>query len=146
HVEDLLAVLYGDHAAVREAVTVEAAIDLVHDRRVAVAAPQEISMQRVHHAPIDRGGGRAQRLAEHLAAKHLGRPAVAALAAEQIHLQLLELEQLQEIGETLVHFPAAASSAEDELAVHQGAMAGESAQVAVVAALLQDRRREGDAG
>ena len=48
---------------------------------------------------------RHQRLAEHLPAEHLRRTDVAALAAEQIHLQRLELEQLQQIRETVVHRP-----------------------------------------
>src|SRR5207248_9935431 len=55
HVEDLLAVLDGDDATVREAVAVEAAIHLIDDGGVAIAAPQEIRVQRVHHARFDGG-------------------------------------------------------------------------------------------
>ena len=110
HVEDLLAVLDGDDAAVGEAVAIEAAVDFVDDRRVAVAAPQEVGMQRVHHARLDRRRRRRQRLAEHLPAEDLRAADVAALAAEQIDLELLELEQLQQIREALIHGASAPRS------------------------------------
>ena len=103
HVEDLLAVLDGDDAAVREAVAVEAAIHLIDDGGVAIAAPQEIRVQRVHHARFDGGGRGAQGLPEHLSAEYLRSADVAALTAEQIHLELLELEQRQQVPEPLVH-------------------------------------------
>jgi hypothetical protein len=62
-------------------------------------------MQRVHHAPFDRGGSGRQRLPEHLAAEHLRTADIATRAAEQIDLELLELEQLQQVGESLIHRP-----------------------------------------
>jgi len=45
HVEDLLAVLDGDDAARRETVAVATAVDLVHDRCVEIATPQEVGVQ-----------------------------------------------------------------------------------------------------
>ena len=103
HVEDLLAVLNGDHTAIGEAMPIEAAVDLVNDRRVVVAAPQEIGVQRVHHARLHRGGCGRQCLAEHLAAEHLRTADVAARAAEQVELEPLELEQLEQVLEALIH-------------------------------------------
>ena len=109
HVEDLLAVLDRNDAPVREARTVAAAIHFVHDRRIEVAAAQEIGVQRVHDAPLDGARGGHERLAEHLAAEYLRAADVAALAAEQIDLQPLQLQQAQEIGNPRVHSSASLS-------------------------------------
>jgi len=87
--------------------TVEAAVDLVDDRRGAVATPQEVCMQGVHHASRDGGRCRRQRLSEDLAPEHLRAADIAARAAKQVHLQLLELEQLQKIRQALIHERAA---------------------------------------
>ena len=103
HVEDLRAVLDGDDATIGEVAAVEAAIYLVDDRRGAVATPQEVGVHGVHHALDHRGGGRRQRLAQHLAAENLRAADVAALTAEQVVLQLLQLQQLQQVGQALVH-------------------------------------------
>src|SRR3984893_2702717 len=103
HVENLLPVLNGHHATVGETVAVETAIDLIDDRRVAVTAPQEIRVQRVHHASLDGGGCGAPRLPQHRPAKLLRRANVPALAAEQSALERLELEQLEQVGQTLIH-------------------------------------------
>ena len=103
-VEDLLAVLDRRDAAAGEAVAVAAAIDEVDDRRVEVAAPQEIGVQRMHHAAgIDRRVGGLQRLAQHLAAVDLRAADVAARAAKDVDLEPFELQQLQQTGEALVH-------------------------------------------
>ena len=103
-VEDLLAVLDRDDAAVGEARAVAAAVHLVDDRRVEVAAPQEIRVQRMHRAlGLDRAARGHQRLPEHLPAEHLRTADVAALAAEQVDLEPLEIEQLQQVGEHLAH-------------------------------------------
>jgi len=83
------------------------------------------------------------------AAEHLRGADVTALAAEQVDLELLELEQRQQIGQALIHgAPRAARlpSTELEGAVHQRIMAGESTQVLVGAAFLEDRSRKGHAG
>ena len=101
--EDLLAVLDGDDATVRETRAVATAIHFVDDRRVEVAAAQEIGVQRVHQPPLDRSARRLQRLAEHLSAEHLRAADVATLAAEQVLLEPLELEQADQVGEQLVH-------------------------------------------
>ena len=72
---------------------VAAAVHLVDDRRIEVAAAQEIRVQRVHGAALDGAAGGRERLPEHLAAEDLRAADVAALAAEQVHLEPLEVEQ-----------------------------------------------------
>ena len=54
------------------------------------------------HLPLlDGARGRDQRLAKHLAAEHLRRAHVATVAAEQVVLDPLEIEDLQEIRQAL---------------------------------------------
>src|SRR5262249_44448530 len=81
-----------------EAVPVAAAIDFVDDRGVEVPAPQEVRMEGVHDAPLHRTRGCRERLAQHLTAEDLRTPDVAALAAKQVHLELFELEVLDQVG------------------------------------------------
>ena len=96
--EDRIAVLDGDDTPRREGVTVAAAIDLVDDGPVEVAATQEISVERMHLTTrIDRRVGCGERLAEHLPAEDLWATDISALAAEKIDLQPLELELAQQI-------------------------------------------------
>ena len=85
-----------DHAPAGEAAAVAAAVHLEHDRHLQVAAAQEVGVQRVHLPALDGARGGDQRLAEHLAAEHLRRADVAAVAAEQVVLDPLEVEDLQE--------------------------------------------------
>ena len=72
-----------DDAPVRKAAAVASAINLVDDRRVHVAATQEIRVQRVRDPALDRVLRGRQRLAQHLAAEHLRAADVAAVAAER---------------------------------------------------------------
>ncbi len=95
HVEYLRAVLDGHDAPVGEALTVQASVDLVDDRRVEIAAAEEVGVQGMHDTALHRGAGGAERLAEHLSAKDLRAADVAAFAAKQVDLDLLELEQTQ---------------------------------------------------
>ena len=103
HVEDRLAVLDRDDAAVAEALAVARELDLVDDRRIDVARHEEVRVQRVHVAILDGVARGRQRLAEHLAAEHARAAQVAALAAKDPILDALELEQLEEIGEDRAH-------------------------------------------
>ena len=102
HVEDLLSVLDGDDAAVGEALAVEAAVDLVDDRRVVVTAAQEVGVHRVHDAFLDRCGCSGERLTQDLTAEDLRAADVAARTPEQVELEPLELEQLQQVREALI--------------------------------------------
>ena len=103
HVKDLLTVLDRDHAAAREAAAVATAVDLVDDRRGEVAATEKVRVQRMHEPIVHRGTGRHQRLPEHLATEHLWTADVAALAAKQVVLEALELEQADQVREQPVH-------------------------------------------
>ena len=87
-----------------KAAAVAAAVHLVDDRRVEVAAAQEIRVQRMHGAALDGAARGHERLPEHLSAEHLRTADVAALAAEQVHLEPLELEHFQQVGEDGVHW------------------------------------------
>ena len=63
-VEDRLPVLDGDHPAGGEGAAVADAVDLVEDRHVRVAGPQEVGVERVDAASgLHRAGGGHQRLA-----------------------------------------------------------------------------------
>jgi hypothetical protein len=143
HVEDLLAVLDGDHAAAREALAVAAAVDVIDDGRVAVAAPQKVGMQRVHHASVRHSGGRRpQGLAQHLAAKELWATDVLTTTAKEIYLERLELEHSQQLSDTRVsrlhgRTARAQTSLDDEVAVHKRIVTRERAQILVRLALLQ---------
>src|SRR5262249_42226483 len=97
------AMLDGDHASRRKVLAVPGAVDLVDDGRVEITAPQEVRVQRVHHAILDRGGGRKQRLPQPLPAEYLRTAGGAALAAEQVDLQSLQRHDLDQILEQLVH-------------------------------------------
>src|SRR6187551_810117 len=106
HVEDRLAVLDRDDAAVAEALTVARELDLVDDRRVDVTTHEEVRVQRVDAASLDRVARGRQRLAEHLATEYSRAAEIAALAPKDPILDALELEQLQEIGEDRTHASA----------------------------------------
>jgi hypothetical protein len=137
HVEDLLAVLNRHHAAAGETLTVAAAVDVIDNRRGAVAAPQKVGMQRVHHALRSHGRRRRpQRLTQHLAAKHLRAADVLALPAEKIDLQGLELEHPQKIVYARVSGGQDANgslrvSLDDEVAVHERVVPREGAQILI---------------
>ncbi|MNC87331.1 hypothetical protein D3C83_30490 [compost metagenome] len=103
HVEDLLAVLDRDDAAVAEAAAVARAIDDVDDVGLDIARPQKIRVQRVHLAALDGRARGTQRLTEHLAAVDARTADVATLAAKDVVLDALELEQMQQVGKYRLH-------------------------------------------
>ena len=75
---------------VGEAAAVADAVDVEDDRDPRVAGPQEVRVQRVHVALVDRAARGDQRLRRHLAAEHPLAVLVGAQPAEQVHLELLE--------------------------------------------------------
>src|SRR6185437_9146380 len=75
----------------------------------------------MHDAPVDRSRGGGERLTEHLAAEDLGAADIAALAAKKIHLEGLELEELQQIRELRVHCLPGAKSASPRCAASRSA-------------------------
>jgi hypothetical protein len=103
HGQDRLAVLDRHHAPAGEAAAVAAAVHLEDDRHAEVAAAQEVGVQRVHAAPVHGPGRGDQGLPQHLPAEDLRRADVAALAAEQVVLEGLEVAEFQQVGEPGVH-------------------------------------------
>ena len=96
-VEDLLAVLDGDHPPRGEAAAVAGAVDLEDDRHGRVARADEVAVQRVADAVFHRLIGRQQRLADHLAPKDPPRRIVRRRPAEEVHFDPLQLERLGQV-------------------------------------------------
>ena len=98
HDEDRLAVLDRLHPPRGEALAVAHALDVVDDRDLGIAGEQEIGVQRVRRAFLDVDGaaGRDQRLADHLAAEHPLPGDLRRAPAEQVHLELFEVEDFEE--------------------------------------------------
>ena len=95
-----LAVLDRDDAPGGEALAVADAVDLVDDRHLRIAAEQEIGVQRMRQHALDGAAGGDQRLADHLAAEHALPCAICGLrAAKQVHLELFEIEDGEQVGD-----------------------------------------------
>ncbi len=94
--EDRPPVLDGHHAPGREAAPVPAAIDVVDDGRFRIAGAQEVGVQRVDQATLDRLAGRQDRLGQDLPTEHARRPDVAACAPKQVDLERLKPHQVQQ--------------------------------------------------
>jgi len=92
-------VLDRDHPAGGEAAAVAGAVDLVDHRDRRVAGMDEIGVQRVAGHALDRLVGRAQRLRDDVAAVDADVVLVGLgdLAAEQVHLQALDVEQVDQL-------------------------------------------------
>jgi hypothetical protein len=93
----------GNYATHGETSTVARSIDLVDDRRIDIAAPQKIRVQRMRNAAVDRVMRGGQRLPDDLSAENLRTADVAALAAKNIIFDALESQQLQQIVENRAH-------------------------------------------
>jgi hypothetical protein len=97
HAEDHLAVLDGDDPPRGEGAAVAEALDLVQHRDPGVARPEEIAVQRVDVAAVvDRPGRGHEGLPRHLAAEDALAVLVGRHAPEDVHLDRLEVEQLDE--------------------------------------------------
>ena len=90
-----MAVLDRHHPPRGEALAVADAVDLVDDRHLGIAAEQEIGVQRMRRPlrhVLDGAAGGDQRLADDLAAEHALPARLRRAAAEQVHLERLEIE------------------------------------------------------
>ena len=96
-VEDRLAVLDRDHPPRREAAAVADAVDVVDDRHPRVAGPQEVGVQRVHVAVFHGAARRDRAPAPRPAPEHALPVLVGAEPAEQVHFELLQLQQLDQL-------------------------------------------------
>ena len=75
------------------------AVDLVDDRHRRVARPHEVAVQRMRRAAVDGPGRGDQRLPDHLAAEHALPAGLRRLAAKQVHLERLEVEDAEQVGD-----------------------------------------------
>jgi len=83
--------------------TVADAVDLVDDRDLRVAGSQEVGVQRVDRATLDRPAGRDERLARHLASEDAQALIFRAATAEQVHLELFQVEDLEQLDQRALH-------------------------------------------
>ncbi|BFO21735.1 hypothetical protein SHKM778_81230 [Streptomyces sp. KM77-8] len=96
--EDRLAVLDRDHPTGGEGASVADAVDGVDDRGAGVAGAQEVRVQGVGGPVLGDGPpGGDQRLRRDLPAEDAGDDGAAGVAAEDVLLDLLEVEQIEEI-------------------------------------------------
>lgn len=102
--EDRLPVLDRDHAPGGEGPAVADAVDGVDDRRAGVAGPQEVRVQGVR-VPVlgDRAAGGDQRLRGDLPAEDPGDDGGPGVAAEDVPLDPLEVEQIEQRLKCLTH-------------------------------------------
>ena len=105
-VEDRAAVLDRDDPAGGEAASVADPVDVVENRDERVAGAQEVGVQRVHQPTgiVDRARRRDEGLTGNLAAEHALAVLVGGTTAEEVHLDRLEVEEVDQVVErTLVH-------------------------------------------
>ena len=93
------------HASHGKTATVARTVDLVNDRCLDIAAPQEIGMQGVRPAIFDGVVRGRQRLPDNLSAEDLGAANVAALAAKDVVVYAFEFEKLDDVFQNRVHVP-----------------------------------------
>ena len=93
----------GEHYHQGAPVRVAQPLDLVDDRDLRIAGQDEIAMDRMRQPALDGAAGRDHGLADHLAAEHALPARLRAVAAEQIHLELLEIEDGQQVDQALGH-------------------------------------------
>src|SRR5262249_53571809 len=102
-VEDRPPVLDRDHPPRGEARAVADPVDVVQDRHLGIARPQEVGVERVRDPPLDRAPCRHPRLPDHLPAE----PPLPALprapSAEEVHLDLLQIEQADQVLKYALH-------------------------------------------
>jgi hypothetical protein len=99
HREDDLPLLDGLHPPGSKALAVPDPVDLVDDGQGHVPGAKEVGVRRVGQPGFDGAAGRHHCLPDDLAAEDRLATQVAGLAAEEIHLQRLEVEHVDEIFE-----------------------------------------------
>ena len=101
--EDRAPVLDGGDAPGGEAASVPDAVHLIEDGLRRIPGPQEVRMERVGLALVHGSAGRHQRLAQHLPPEDALRAVDRALAPEEVHLQVLQVQQIQQLVESASH-------------------------------------------
>src|SRR5262249_12691189 len=98
-----LPVLDGDHPARGEGTTVADTVYHVEDRLGRIAGPQEIRVQGVYHPALDRAARSDQRLTCHLTAEHAEPILLRTAAADDVHLELFQVEDLEQANDGVRH-------------------------------------------
>ena len=109
HRENRVAVLNRANPAGRVALAVAQPLDLVDDRNLRIAGKDEIAMQRVRQAAFDSAACRHHRLSDHLPAKHPLPARLRAVAAKQVHLNGLKIENRNQVNQAFGHGSAFSS-------------------------------------
>jgi len=102
-VEDRLAPLDGDDPTRRERTSVTDPVDFVDDRAVRVARSEEVRVEGVDPAALDRTTCRDERLRGDLAAEDPKPAVVDAHAPEDVELDRLEVEQVEQLVRRRAH-------------------------------------------
>src|ERR1700675_3543731 len=92
-----MAMLARGDASRGKALAVTNTVDVVNDRHFGIAGQQEVSMHGVRRRALDRAYRGNQRLPNHLAAKHALPAGLRAAAAEQVHFERFEIENIEQI-------------------------------------------------
>jgi hypothetical protein len=103
HRQDRLAALDRLYTTGAEAAAIADAIDVVDNRLDHVARAQEVGVQGMRGLAVHGTGCRDQRLADDLSAEHAFAAEIARLSAEQVFLELFEVEQVYEVLQDAVH-------------------------------------------
>ena len=101
--EDRVAVLDRGDAPGRIALAVAQPLDLVDDRNLRIAGQDEIAMDRMRQPALDGAARRHHRLSDHLPAEHPLPARLRAVAAEQVHLERLEIEDGNQVDQAFGH-------------------------------------------
>jgi len=101
--EDRVAMLDRGNTAGRIALTVAQPLDLVDDRNLRIARQDEIAMQRMGQAAFDGAACRHHRLSDHLPTEHPLPARLRAVAAKQVHLDRLEIENGNQVNQAFGH-------------------------------------------
>ncbi len=111
-IEDRASLLDGDDPAGGEGPSVTDPLDLVHDRHPGTAGPQKVRVQRVDRAvPLGGPPGRHERLARDLPAEDPLEALLRTSAPEDVHLDLLKIQQIDQLLGGIGHdrWPSVAS-------------------------------------
>jgi hypothetical protein len=102
-VEDRPPVLDGDDPARRERTAVADPVNFVEDRVQGVAGPEEVAVQGMHAATLDGPPRRHERLGCDLAPEDALTGLIEVRTTECVHLDDLEIEQRDKVGEGFGH-------------------------------------------
>jgi hypothetical protein len=79
------------------------ALDLINDRDLRVARQDEVAMQRMRQPAFDGAARRHHRLSDHLSAEHPLPARFRAVAAEQVYLDRLQIENGNQVNQAFGH-------------------------------------------